>query len=313
MNWKKIKNGGGFHMAQSTLPLVSILIPAYNRPEYLRIALINALSQTYKNIEIVVCDDSTNDDVKNVVQSFRQNHPQVKYFKNERTLFLDNWQRCLEKASGEYINFLMDDDVFHPEKIEKMIGYLLTDPDVSLVTSFRQLIDEHGNLLPPIPATTKLFNKVKKIDGKELGNLMLLNCTNYIGEGTTVLFRRNNLKEKFGTFLGREYCCINDVATWMSLLTTGKAVYIPEALSYFRIHQNQNSRNETIISTSIEEWLHIILDSTKVGFLGNKTLFAKALFQRKNQLENTHFSRNQELEQRRQAVITRINGLLTTL
>ena len=47
--------------------------------------------------------------------------------------------------------------------------------------------------------------------------------------------------------MGKKYCCLNDVATWMSLLAKGKAVYITEGLSYFRLHPNQNSRTLDIV------------------------------------------------------------------
>ena len=91
------------------------MIPAYNRPQYLVRAVISALWQTYKNIEIIICDDSTNNEVQTTI-SFLNRYPQIKYVKNEKNLFLENWHKCYELASGEYINFLMDDDLFHKEK-----------------------------------------------------------------------------------------------------------------------------------------------------------------------------------------------------
>ena len=62
---------------------------------------------------------------------------------------------------------------------------------------------------------------------------------------------------------GEKYCCLNDVATWMSLLAKGKAVYITEGLSYFRLHPNQNSRTLDIVFTALREWLDLIIDSKR--------------------------------------------------
>ena len=77
-----------------------------------------------------------------------------------------------------------------------------------------------------------------------------------IGEPTTVFFRKKDLTEPFGVYKGKQYSLINDLAAWLSLLSKGKAVYIPEALSYFRLHPDQN--NNKIEVNSLSQWLDII-------------------------------------------------------
>jgi glycosyltransferase involved in cell wall biosynthesis len=269
----------------SELPLVSVLIPTYNRPHYLQIALQSALAQTYNNIEIIVCDDSTNDDVKSMMIPYIQKYPTIKYVKNDTVLFLKNWHKCFEFASGEYINYLMDDDVFHPQKIEKMMSYYLERDDISLVTSYRQVIDHVGNHLTPIPETTRLFEVTTIVDGKDLGNYILTNGRNVIGEPTTVFFRKKDLIEPYGVYQGKQYICLNDIATWLSLLSKGKVVYNPEAFSYFRLHSGQNSRSISIVSTAISEWTDLIDKARKDGFLNNSNLLRAALYTQRNNLQ----------------------------
>ncbi|OOR12827.1 glycosyl transferase family 2 [Bacillus cereus] len=300
-------------MGESELPLVSVVIPAYNRPKYLIRAIVSVLQQTYKNIEVIVCDDSTNNNVQNSIQPLLNLYPQIKYFKNEKNLFLDNWHRCYETASGEYINFLMDDDLFHPQKIEKMMSYYLKHEDIALVTSFRETINEHGKSLPPIKPTVCLFNQTTILDGKLLGNYILTNSLNVIGEGTTVLFRKEDLTEKFGTFKGKQYCCLNDVATWMSLLAKGKAVYIPEGLSYFRLHPNQNSRTPDIVFTALREWLDLIIDSKKDGFLDHADLFRAAVYNHQINIQALDLSGNYELQLIKDEVLERIDSILKNM
>ncbi|MFC7560689.1 hypothetical protein ACFQY3_19720 [Paenibacillus farraposensis] len=75
-----------------------------------------------------------------------------------------------------------------------------------------------------------------------LANIALTRCLNVIGEPTTVLFKKTDLTERFGVYKGKQYSLLNDLASWLNLLSKGKAVYIPETLSYFRIHPNQNNR-----------------------------------------------------------------------
>ncbi|MFK9094785.1 glycosyltransferase family 2 protein [Bacillus salipaludis] len=256
-------------------PLVSIVIPAYNRPETLKIAIDSVLEQTYSNIEIIICDDSSDNSVQEMLAAYLQKYPQIKYHKNERNLFLENWHKCFDLASGEYINYLMDDDVFDKEKIAKMLYFFNEFENITLVTSYRQTIDESGQFIPPIAATTRLYEETRIMDGKMLGNIVLTRCLNFIGEPTTVLFRKKDLLERFGIYKGKQYSLINDLAAWLSLLSRGKAVYIPEALSYFRRHPNQN--NNILGLKAFSEWLDIIIASREDGFLDTNELYKTAL------------------------------------
>lgn len=256
-------------------PLVSVLIPAYNRPHTLKIAIDSILEQTYPNIEIIICDDSTDDGVQEMLDPYLQSHIQIKYHKNEKNLFLKNWHKCFDLASGEYINYLMDDDVFHKEKIAKMVYFFNEFENITLVTSYRQTINKSGEFLPPLHATARLYEEIRILDGKMLANVALSRCLNVIGEPTTVLFRKVDLTERFGVYKGKQYSLINDLAAWLSLLSKGKAVYIPEALSYFRLHPNQN--NNTLGLHAFSEWLDIIIASREDGFLDTDELFKAAL------------------------------------
>ncbi len=94
-------------------------------------------------------------------------------------------------------------------------------------------MDAEGNLLPDVYSTMRLFYTDTIIDGPQLGNMVIMNQKNYIGEPTTVLFRKSDLTEPYGLFDKRQYLCNVDVASWLSLLSKGKAVYIAETLSYF--------------------------------------------------------------------------------
>ncbi|NHN29800.1 glycosyltransferase family 2 protein [Paenibacillus agricola] len=284
-------------------PLVSIVIPAYNRPHTLQIAIDSVLEQTYPNIEIIICDDSTDDRVQEMLVPYLASSPQIKYHKNERNLFLENWHKCFDLASGDYINYLMDDDVFHKEKIAKMIYFFNEFENIALVTSYRQTIDESGQFLPPIWATVKLYQETRILDGKELANFVLTRCINFIGEPTTVLFRKKDLTELFGVYKGKQYSLINDLATWLSLLSKGKAVYIPDTLSYFRLHPDQNSNKMDLIKKG-SEWLDIIIASREDGFLDTDDLFKTALHCYRNHVKKNH----QYVED-----IKRIDKILITL
>lgn len=256
------KNKGG--------PLVSILIPAYNRPELFKIAIESAVNQTYKNIEIIVGDDSTNDKVEIVTKEYMRKHSNIKYIKNKsgnNDKGVTNVKNCIESSEGEYINFLNDDDVFHRQKIEKMMKYFNKYDNVILVTAYRKIIDLQGNEMKPINATKKLFNKDTIIKGKDLMKLVIQDMANYIGEPTTVLFKKKELLNRFGTFRNYVYYNIVDVATWFEMLLHGDAVYISEGLSYYRIHEGQNQNNIEVYLIGALEWHKMIKECYKINII----------------------------------------------
>ncbi|MED4923517.1 glycosyltransferase [Anoxybacillus geothermalis] len=267
-------------MINEKYPLVSILIPSYNKPYYFELALQSALNQTYKNIEIIVCDDSTNDEIERLISKYTCKYDNLTYIKNPVRLGqFENDVKLFNLARGEYINYLMDDDLFHPQKIEKMMNYYLHDKnnEIKLVTSHRQLIDRNGNFLKDIVSTRRLFESDTIIDGKMMADYVLMSLINYIGEPTTVLFRKSDLDEPFGTFLGRKYLCNVDLASWFNLLAKGKVVYISETLSYFRIHDDQQSQSIEMQLNGIIDFAHSIIEARKKGFLQSDRNYELAL------------------------------------
>jgi len=101
-------------------PQVSVIIPTFNRAEYLERAIKSVLNQTFNNIEIIIIDDHSEDTTKKKVLDFRSN--QIRYYRNSTNLgapFSRN--KGIELSNGEYINFLDDDDILLPNKIELQI------------------------------------------------------------------------------------------------------------------------------------------------------------------------------------------------
>ncbi|MHC1682477.1 MAG: glycosyltransferase [Clostridiaceae bacterium] len=259
-------------------PLVSILIPTYNRPEFLKIALESAVNQTYRNIEIIICDDSTNNITNEMINSEYRNSEKIIYHKNKgKSDALKNFDKCLELCKGLYINYLMDDDLFDKTKIEKMMYYFIEYDDVNLVTSSRKVIDENGNISKDISATKKLFDKDTIIDGKKLSQYLLNNLTNYIGEPTTALVKRRKISSVFGMYNKKRYYYNVDVAAWLEILSSGKCVYMSETLSYFRIHKGQNQKKTNSDLIGQIEWFNLIQDSYKDGLINDINLYKSIL------------------------------------
>ncbi|MBV8501647.1 MAG: glycosyltransferase family 2 protein [Paucibacter sp.] len=248
-------------------PLVSILIPTHKRPDYLSQALASARAQSYRNLEIIVSDNSGNDDSRAAVADQLRADPRVRYLSIPKCDYFQNWLNVMSQATGTYVNWLMDDDLFAPNKVERMVHYFETYPSVSLVTSFRQLIDEQGKPLPALPGTQRLFEEDTVMPGNQLAEHILRVGQNLVGEPTTAMYRRAEVGAGFGRFADKTYVVLSDLSTWLSLMPGRHVVYIPEALSSFRIHGGQDQRRPGLQLRANLEWLQLLLDSHENGLL----------------------------------------------
>ncbi|MDR6884835.1 glycosyltransferase family 2 protein [Bacillus sp. 3255] len=262
------------------IPLVSILIPTYRRPLYLEQALRSALSQTYPRIEIIICDNSEDDATERVVKSHLSSPrgSAIRYIRNAANIGpIANQQRCFQLATGEYVNYLMDDDLFHPRKLELMVPYLVSDPKVGLVFSRRQIIDGSG--LPVSISSDSLYSlagsRKPVIPGRSLIKRMLTDTKNYIGEPTTGLFRKADLTEPFGSYGGRQAYNNVDVATWIALLSSKNAVMLQQPLSSFRKHPEQLTK--TLLSRMGRkcDWIDATLIAQQNGIFDDPKAFAE--------------------------------------
>jgi glycosyltransferase involved in cell wall biosynthesis/predicted SAM-dependent methyltransferase len=252
-------------------PSVDILIPLY-RPDHLKHALESALEQTWEPITIVICDDGPGDASRAIIDEFRHHraHSHVQYFRNQPPTgnTARNAVRCLQRSSGTYVKFLFDDDVLEPRCVEKMACCLRDDPDVTLVTSHRRLIDAAGQALPEIEATRRPVADDSRVNGSWLIDEMLRNQQNFIGEPSTVLFRRTDIQEIVPDFwaLGSINFMGNaDVTVWLSLLAQGDGIYLTESLSRFRMHADQTSNDPLVHELCRVAWHRAVRGATFLG------------------------------------------------
>lgn len=123
-------------------PLVSVMIPTYNRPVYFEQALKSVLVQTYQNLDIIICDNSTNETTAELMQSYLGDS-RIRYIRNrEAKSKAENFASFESLARGEYLQWLMDDDILAPEKIAKMVEVFQCESGISMVTSRCDMVDE---------------------------------------------------------------------------------------------------------------------------------------------------------------------------
>lgn len=260
----------------SETPLVSVLIPAY-RVTFFQRALQSALLQTYKNIEIIVCDDSPNDEIEKIVQHAIVVDNRVRYVRNNPPQGgLGNYLKCFSLANGEFIKFLNDDDSLEPTCIEKMLQVFKRHPSVTLVTSKRKRIDASGAELSDISATRLLSTQDCELEGISCANALISLQINFIGEPSTVMFRKCDLAwvtPHFMTFGGMLAVGNGDVAMWLNLLGRGNAYYIAESLSSFRIHDGQRQKELPIQIAGKQTWKGFIFHGRRLGLMPSRIIW----------------------------------------
>jgi glycosyltransferase involved in cell wall biosynthesis len=129
-------------------PLVSICIPTYNRPEFLRRAVASCLAQTYANFEVIITDNSTNDDSANMASKWTD--PRARYYKNDGNIgSTASATRAISLAGGKYLKMLMDDDLLKPRFLELTVKALEENPSAGLAMAPMELIDEKDRRIFP--------------------------------------------------------------------------------------------------------------------------------------------------------------------
>lgn len=128
--------------------LVSVLMPAY-KIKYLGEAIESVLNQTYKNLELIIVNDASPEDLTSVVERFQDDR--IRYFVNEVNIGgedpVNNWNKCLSYAKGEFVSLLCDDDLYEPTFIESMIALSDKYPSVNVFRARIRYVNKHHELL----------------------------------------------------------------------------------------------------------------------------------------------------------------------
>ncbi len=126
-------------------PRVSICVPTFNRANELRVTLKSLVNQTYQDYELIVCDDASSDDTALVVGE--STDPRIRYSSNSANLGLyQNWNRCLELATGDYVAIYHDHDLYAPSIVEECVRILDLYPNVGLVHTGCVMIEPEGKV-----------------------------------------------------------------------------------------------------------------------------------------------------------------------
>lgn len=236
-----------------TKDLVSIMIPTYNRPVLFEETLLSALHQDYERVEIIVCDNSTDDATEKIIEKYGGD-PRLIYIRTGAKNKADNFAPFERLANGEYLQWLMDDDILAKNKLRLMMKCFADNPSVSLVTSQRGIIDGEGNFVGRWPVPFPVKSEYSIYPPEFIIWMTLRHAMNFIGEPSAVLFRRRDLTHHYWRAEVRGYAAISDVVMWMELMEKGSLAIFQEPLSFYRRHAAQEGQQVDVALLSRIEW-----------------------------------------------------------
>jgi glycosyltransferase involved in cell wall biosynthesis len=208
-------------------PTISICIPAYRQPHLLRRCLESIRSQGFRDMEVIVTDDSPDDAVRKVAEQFAADFPLI-YSKNEPALGSPgNWNAGLAKATGRYVKTLHQDDWLRsPDAIALCVKALDGNPGASFAFSACYDVRADGKESLHRPSEIQLQQLRRQPECLLLGN--------FIGAPSTVVFRRDT-----GLLYDPHMKWVVDYDFYIRLCYKGKAIYIAEPLVNIGIHEAQ--------------------------------------------------------------------------
>jgi glycosyltransferase involved in cell wall biosynthesis len=247
--------GAVFRVEEMEEPLVSVIIPTYNRAEFVGEAVQSVLCQTYKKLEIIVVDDGSTDDTSKVLKEYRG---RIRYIYQERGERSRARNRGFRRSSGCYVAFLDSDDLWLPEKIEKQLDVFEKKRDVGLVYTSVQFIDYYGNPYNGAICWDALARKRRSL----YEDLMTDNVIS--GSTSAVMVRRECLK-KVGLFDESMNAC-EDLDLWRRVAEHYTFHKITAPLVKLRIHPNNTQGRLSIMAEGYEIILNKISQHTPAQF-----------------------------------------------
>ncbi len=206
-------------------PLVSIVVPAYNGATYLRSAVDSILQQDYPHIELLVLDDGSKDDTRQILEQYGEefyweSHPNM----GQSATLNKGWQL----AKGEILAYLSVDDILRPHAVSQAVSALTENPQVPVVYGDYDLIDESGRHLRRVHAPD--FDYSRLIAELE------------VQPGPGAFFRREAFK--FSQGWDPTLRQTPDYDFWLKVGLMGRFIHVGEVWASFRVHSESQSYAE---------------------------------------------------------------------
>ncbi|MGI4751819.1 MAG: glycosyltransferase family 2 protein [Janthinobacterium lividum] len=234
-------------------PLVSVIIPSYNHAEYLQERINSVLHQSYTNFEVIILDDASQDESKEIIEQHNHNFQivhQVFNIQNSGSPFLQ-WKKGIELAQGKYIWIAESDDTCNLFFLETLTSIL--ENNSSLLAIY---VDSERDIKNWTTTKFRPDCELQIFEGSDFIKKNMLTSP-IIVNASAVLFRKDAIKKDIFQFTSI-YKTAFDWLFWCHILMQGKIGFYPYKLNFFRQHQQNTSLKSNLKGLFVTEGLHII-------------------------------------------------------
>lgn len=206
---------------KQSAPLVSVIMPVYNAKEYISSAVNSILSQTHKNLELIIVDDCSNDGTQDILKILANQDIRIRLYRNKKKGFLSgSLNFALRKAKGEYIARMDADDISLPKRLEKQLSYLEKHSDVVAVGCQEDIINAEDEII-----ADKFFPQKSDDCYDYIMNFMVI-------QPPTLMARARIMKHlRYDTGIAKH----DDIDMHFQLLQFGKFANIPDIAFQYRV------------------------------------------------------------------------------
>lgn len=251
---------------------VSVIVPTFNRANYLKVAIESVLKQKYKNLEIIITDNASTDNTIEIVKAF--NDERIIYYRNPENIGIArNHNKALELCTGEYIQLFSDDDIMLPECIQKKVDILNRFQSVGLVHSDINIINGAGVITSENHWAKKAWKKwanlhsESKFFPKQEYHKYLYRIRNFISMPSVMI--RRSVVNKIG-FMNEDLSYIIDWDYWLKITLLEDVYYINEKLISYRLYDSNVYKS--ITESTYKKELALVRSSIEKGFSKNITI-----------------------------------------
>lgn len=228
---------------EENLPLVSIIIPVYNREALIRETIKSALNQTYPNVEIIIVDNSSTDNTWNTLVKAASTYNNIKIYKNEFNVGpVLNWQKCIDLCEGEFCKIIWSDDLISNNFIEETIR--LFDDDTAFIISAIEIFSDTKTIYKSSFQNKNIYNKEVY-----LKNILIFNRIGFPKSPGCAIFRLHDIKEALLVDIPNDFNLVhkksgagNDLLIFLNVTKKYKCIKTTDkATAYFRHHKTSIS------------------------------------------------------------------------
>lgn len=229
-------------------PIVSVIIPTFNYDKFIGEALKSVFEQTLKDFEIIVIDDGSTDNTKEIVESFGE---KVRYFYQPRKGPASARNKGIRESKGVFVAFLDADDVWLPTKLEKQVNLFGDNPRLGMALTDNFLFDEAGIYRDYVNKKRYLLT------GDVVANIFINS-----GVVTPTVMVRRDVFDKVGLFEENLYIAEDD-NMWIRIAVEYEVGIVDESLAKIRDHRGRTMRVSDKLIESVEQNIELL--SNKYG------------------------------------------------